>query len=1529
MASSTAKEVAAATGHRRVTIETPHAPTHGLNNDEETEVKAVYDYFLRFDGKGPHYEGARSWSHVRMERVMDPHYYFFLLMLLLVESKSEGCTRPIADRNDDRQAYERTVSLAARAQMGLATGQQQQTLKHLVYQDLSMDRRFAHDVQCAKNQIQRDNAAAAAKDGAQKKGAKKKANDESRAKRTVAAPGGDSYRSWVKDFQMLVVDGGITILPTVDREEMYRAPPPVPVQAVPAQEPAPKRSRVAAAAEGDGDEEDDPTAVAALAHAPPPPIVDPEFNGPEYVPKIQFTVTPVPHHDRPDDVDEPAGLMVRFIVHDPTINPGRFFRKIMTNMDMRHSRAMAPAQRGPPMKGTSEMFPAYASLYHTQHPAGNLTGTLATYFNSAVKICPELITGEMPTVKLMNMMNMVDPKSKFHLANIMTTERALEVMRDAGAVRDYCVDAVQWWDQRNNVARFPRELTTYKYNSISVFWSNPKFIGLSEQFFPHINMESDFISSLVAGRNLAEFLDDRFAVLRAPAAGAILPGTSALSDKAATEQRRVLTVFEEIRNLLKDSCPVDRSLLMSTNLVSYQTNNEFVHRAAEASIINKRVMQECPSHYLQTLATIQEMSAQYGRDGWRDRIRGEQLMMQVLECERYNEIRGKAQQSCLKNFCSLWQLEGNVDDLPIPYPIKAMLTWYRDNHATKFPNMTRGFILLDPDLGTFGNSMMRQVQMYARVGRILQPIVCMICEALFSCYQYTPKELASNLMIHGKFDVGKTYAAITTLLNYTTIENTVKQFVVATKAADTSQNHKYDLIIASDEVAPYKVSVKEAEKFPEQVNKEKIKMTSRQVGLECFGFEKGPNGEDVRWTKTITMDHYVSLLEVTNHVVEANNPLASRYHRMTMAQPKIPAREMNGIMGESLKSSTVLYMQINQFLSAAAWKAIMCGAMLMPDMQLFDDISNRVINYLTEQKAISADIGYRGLEIMKPYARQLVVKHAIHCVFDMPSGVHYMKKFESSMIHDLQPYLYCTVDIVWWCWTALASGWIEENISSVIRAARKLAGIKEEDWDDDATPYEMYEKDVMNVIKWRKVDNPKGTQVEVKGDEKLVDLRYICLEGDFKTICRKLAAQTSNPKLHETDVHGVLNVLKDRSIDTPNFPLPQEEVTFAKWHKYFADATGKAGEIKYTDPDGSATMPAKYRQVNPNGADFRAVTDIPCENYDAKCQAVEMQYGGGGLNKLYIMPHIASTFRNEKIKHALWYATACRTTRPGKILLGLPHDKDHMCMQVWRCPEQMIRQQVAAMDEADGWKLDPRTGDLVWTKNPGIPEEERPVPRQTQGIAFNRRGGIAESDSLAFTATHLAPIREGDTSWRNKIEDDIKNMSSVRDISYDLDADSARRQHMLSGRPLDEPVRTPAWILQQYELACRARGMKVTAGMNYPFDSLVDGSERAYMWNATSSSKNVAKLSREHLDFQNEQEHIEETNPRLRDLLAKRKETELIKRRGGVIDAPSAPAMIQVAAPVMIQAAASQRPESSEPVQKRSKNKLTVARAAH
>lgn len=96
------------------------------------------------------------------------------------------------------------------------------------------------------------------------------------------------------------------------------------------------------------------------------------------------------------------------------------------------------------------------------------------------------------------------------------------------------------------------------------------------------------------------------------------------------------------------------------------------------------------------------------------------------------------------------------------------------------------------------------------------------------------------MMVHGRYDVGKTFTAIKTLVDFTCIPGTVEEQSLQTRAADTTNKHNYDIIVASDEAPRWLTSKKDAENNKELEDKEKIKLTRGQISQKTFVYAKLP-----------------------------------------------------------------------------------------------------------------------------------------------------------------------------------------------------------------------------------------------------------------------------------------------------------------------------------------------------------------------------------------------------------------------------------------------------------------------------------------------------------------------------------------------------------------------------------------------------------------------------------------------------------------------------------------------------------------
>jgi len=1497
MSGDTTADIYRATGDRPTTISPGFVLRHGVNADVEKNVTRVYDIPIIINGSnGCHFKGASSWSHMRNDHAPDPYVWCLQLLIMATENLDLGGAMVDVDRAATPKLYRAVAFAAAKKFMGLAQKKENQMLDKYVRSGRHTDLEFAHYIEEAARKL------AAAKKKSRRRGGGRGGGSDAGGGEDIDLEGGEDA-DIAEEVQLANADAARLhdrragqVRASQSRHAWGRllAQMPDTIRVSHGDTPATNEAMaqlrpVAAGGQGEVDwereaargeigleevrsdmevdelfgleeEEDggdvaaaDPVRGEAPADAEPNAREDEDDDGANFapydgeaskVPKVTFTVTPIPCVGGDPNVHEDiVGYMVRFVVKDSVWNPGIALDDILKYSSVRKDNGPGRGRQTAGSKHIAAWINNYMRLFDSNHPAGNYT-SIDTYYKVVTTIKPALLDNGYRQMEMdINHVIMDNPG---HLCKVLTTLNALAVLRDAGG--DPAMLGFRDWANNHGTVQFHQDLTTYKYLSQQVFWLHPDNCGLAEQYFPDVNMDDNFRRVLMSGGDVTKFLAD-------------LGDDIEAAQLDADELDRIMTPAQIY---IRDHAVVRRRVV-SEGLLSYKTNNEFMHRAAEYKVIDKTVQKYFPSHYMETLRRVQWYVSEFGPDDWREMVPGPYdddddgedagLEERIRECERYNRVASKAAEACMKVFEGLWQLGGDTTNLPIPEPIKRMLVWYEDNRKNgKLPNLTREFVNYDPDMGTFGNAMIRQILYYGKVAKIIQPLICVLGEGLFSAYDNLAETLAFHLTLHGRFDVGKSFAAITTLCNFTCIPGTVKEVNSASAQADTSENHVYDWILAADEMMQWEVSEREALKFPDLVNKAKIKLTRNQVGREVLTYIPMPNGESLRWRKEIITDHYFAKVSTTNHTVEDKGALASRTCRLTVKQTRIPANELSNKIPSALKSGARTYLQINQFLSACTKKAIMCGAFPGVNVTLFDNMSNKVIQYLREVGAITFEDGQRGLQIMRPLVRQLIVKRAIHETFDMPGSPNYKKEFHTRMIGEIAPYLYCTTDIVWFVWTALASQWINGDYFTVLRAATKLAlaraGVNHE-WADSDTPYSLYERDTTGTygsIPWRETKDMGNVHARGNGgggdpgaggqgggggqgapmidmacaeaDRKLVDINYLSLKGTKRQIARAISQYANG--MSSNDVVGVLDQLAAKNYPMGNNAFrPQPKGSFAKWHKYETLPTDQLQGSKRT----GITMGASpYIATNPDLNEERTEADVP--RMAAGIALPVVDFGDKGL---HFMPMAAFQYCEEVIVHALAKATVCDTTPTRKIMLGSPYEKDPSFFKVYnlseRCKDTLIEQ----WDIACGWVENELTGELEFV-DPSVAEHNRPASRRKDGIVFTFRADINDEESKMLAAAPGEPVAEGDTSWIPLYVNAIKSVQNSYEVWRDLDEESAAMRHAECGRPLDEPVRTQAWIESHDKEARRRLGLVQNQDVDYP--TSVQSKRKAALINA-------------------------------------------------------------------------------------------------
>jgi hypothetical protein len=1311
----------------------------------------------------PYRIGAKAWVDYVQTQHVNPLVFMLQLMMLLMESTSleGGFTCNINAQTNPKEYHEICV-ITAKTLKGLATKDEWKRRREHVFTNSKVDLKFTHDVGYEKMVLDAQKKKKKTTKKKKKKQEKKKTTKKKKQGKKRKLTEKDTVDSRFVEFNMDFVrfsnvGGNVAFIEeeVQDNEEENEE-----------EENNEEENEEEEDEEEENNEEEE-------VHIEKPPYFGPE----EAVDKISMTITEIPHED---DESLIMGLLVFFIIRDPAINPGVFYEHCMENLNMRKIRKV----RAQTAMLKPEMFPDYENFMLSFLPAGNRT-TLETYTQCIQLLYPDFVTQHYTWVGQFLDRVVINADTPAHIWNLLTPEFAIQNLRDANGSSRILRRASNWVNRKEGLVTFPQEgARTWKPRHMAVLWYSPIHLGFSNHFFPFVDMNSDFLQSLSAGVNMTDYLNG--------------------STDGQPKENKKLTKIEQLlsRNalVLKKSIAAQRSL-------GYETSNEFIYANREASVVYSCVDSYYPEqHYADTLVEVQTLVARYGQR-WREFL-DDDLKQHVEECELYNSILNKAQDSLTERFCSIVKLDENVEALNISDPLRRMVEWYQKVHETKLPHMSRPYACYDPDLDPFGNTMLQHLFIFTRFAQILQPIICLLSEGLFSCYDAFQEELSYHQMIHGRYDVGKTYTAINILRNFSTIPGTITEQPMSTKAADTTHKHSHDEIVVTDECPDWIVNEAEARKNRDLVNKEKVKMTRGQLVQKTFLWLELPGGRRVRWNEDVTTDHKKACVFVTNEALESKKALSSRMHRLIMKQPNVSASEMDGYVDETLKTDTKMWLHINQFMSAMS-KKLACVGGIRPEveMKLFKEISSRVVKYLTQHNAIGNEAGQRSLEIMKPFLRQLVYKMAIRYAFDFEWSENYERKFSLEQLRAIQPFLYVTVSQIWFVWTACASEWINDDYCNVLQAMLAETSCE---WKEGDTCYSVYERDTKDSVKFKTFENRYYEKSDIVQDKFKIDLNYMVLEGSEDNIAQRVSQHT-NPKLEPDQVKSIFKRLSEIQKRPEKCGYePQLKGTLARWHKWVESG----GQMVKETGNG---CPKNFLYNNPNWHEFRGEDDIPRLSEGATLSVIDRS--DILKKKIYFLPNVAHFFKQQMIIDALSYATICASTQPGKYLLGFPAvgHTTRLDIHPWR--RQQLDDFMKECDVQMGFELQ---RDGSWkSKNPHA------VSRR-EGIILNRCAALSDEDIKMATAVPFAPKPVGDTSWKTKYTDGANAMSKNREIVYDLDVLSAQRQHMRCGRPLDEPVRTPQWIKEK-------TGNK-SFDIDYPCDEVHTRSKLEDMWNNSVGS---------------------------------------------------------------------------------------------
>ena len=770
------------------------------------------------------------------------------------------------------------------------------------------------------------------------------------------------------------------------------------------------------------------------------------------IPKVEMLFTPVPHKDDPDKI---VGFIAHFIVRDSAWNPGKLLNKIKnTNL-------------------IDLTFPQYQFFNSTLFPTKNFN--INRYIQIVSKLTHQSVTRKSVAHRF-SVGDFEDYESDMHFCNFLDRETAIKKLTDADGDFSFLTTYSDSMNaEKTSIYAFK---ASYRYLPDQLFWYHPHYCGLYESFFPGIPTENHME---IEGEETEE---SQLTLL--------------LSNQHIVSREDVIAAMPE----------------MAENT----SNNDFVKLKCDADIIGKRLLKFKPISYQETYKELRGRFIQ-NPDDWMTRLN-------EREITKFNNVTSfirkvkNVQSRFFNKFVDLCQLDGQVDNLNIPKPAKAMLKWYHkySEDETNNDTITRDLHLEDPSIGFFGNSMLKTIHIMSYTFLLKQPKYSLLTEGLFSIYEVLRK-IRFHLLVFGPPEAGKSFHIIDFLMK-TLIPGTYTSVDHATNAADLVDEPIEMEIRLMQELNSIFYDPKAAARNQKLVDRFKAAMTSGELNSNVFEYQKNAvTGESRRTSRKIkTRQDYV-IVGTGNGAPENKTALSSRSVNQTMpcSIDSYLCRDSPENKNPMLEIHAISYLRRNQFLSWIIKEMMTTGVITRDiEMQLWNDVKDRMIDNMSMWSG--SEDRNRAINLMESLVRQYVVKMAAHFTWDIAGAKYFGKEFKLEHITDeLQRYLYVTEDIIIFVFSLLSSEFVNENVSNVIAAIFKMINFKKE--YAKKSPYELYtehydDKECSISFKTTPTKN-------MDRNKENVDLNYLDLNETLESLSKSLVYYT-NPRLDEKYITAAL-----------------------------------------------------------------------------------------------------------------------------------------------------------------------------------------------------------------------------------------------------------------------------------------------------------------------------------------------------------------------------------------------------------------------
>lgn len=387
-----------------------------------------------------------------------------------------------------------------------------------------------------------------------------------------------------------------------------------------------------------------------------------------------------------------------------------------------------------------------------------------------------------------------------------------------------------------------------------------------------------------------------------------------------------------------------------------------------------------------------------------DKIR---KIKQIKDQKERDEAYEKFEKTAFEEFEGrCWSPDADISE--IGHKIRA---WGMTSEVRDF---TVNHPKFDPSMSVFGNMIAKKIKVYEEYHFVASIHTQLLTGdyGKLDAYRHS-NNLHFNMFSSGVGGTSKSF--MFEKLELFSIPGTVEQISYETLRANAVDGDHNDTIILMNEI-PRDMLSENVSNGALMQSSFKERLTSLKVKVKLITVEEKTGRREQRISESDCIGVWFGA--TNDDFSKLDEALASRFHMTTFPENKVEGREIVDKMSASEnlppgeKRRLELYVmesRVEQYRYYLVEKLIMTHC--LPEVSRHN-AAMYFRKLLDSLKKKGTHVHTRTFERMMIMTRILTICHALECTFNIPTGMHYKKRFKISMLRDIKPFLFPTLEIM-------------------------------------------------------------------------------------------------------------------------------------------------------------------------------------------------------------------------------------------------------------------------------------------------------------------------------------------------------------------------------------------------------------------------------------------------------------------------------------------------------------------------------------